>query len=390
MMKTESYFYFQNALLVPTDATSLATMDPTQELHVQNNYSSAVCIDDVLEPTDFDFSCSTPINIARLEQELSSHPNQVFVQNLLRDLSTGFNIDYTGPRQTRTVKNLLSVRNNPQVVKDYLLKEISLKCIAGPFKAPPLPNLQCSPIGLLPKKDGSWRMIMDFSAPKGSSINDFISQEDFSVQYFHFDDEVYIVSSLGQGALMSKLDIKSAFRLCPVRPEDWKLLGFHWEGHYFIELCLPFGIRSSPFYFVRLADALYFILSSNYLITFLTHYLDDFFTAGPRDSDQCFENMNIIIEVFKQLGVPLAPEKTVGPTTCIVYFSITIDSIRMESRLPEDKLQGLCIELKTWQECRKCTKKRAAVFDRKTQLRMQSHPIRSPLPMSAHRFMQDS
>ena len=344
------------AQLVPTDATSLAAIDPTQELHVQNNYYSAVCIDDVLEPTNFDFSCSTPINIARLEQELPSHPDQVFVQNLLRDLSTGFNIGYTGPQQTRTVKNLLSVRNNPQVVKDYLLKEISLQHIAGPFKAPPLPNLQCSPIGLV-SKDGSWRMIMDLSAPKGSSINDFISQEDFSVQYFHFDDVVNIVSSLGPGALMSKLDIKSAFRLCPVRPEDWELLGIHWEGHYFIELCLPFGLRSSPFHFVRLADALYFILSCNYLITFLTYYLDDFFTAGPRDPDQCFENMNIIIEVFKQLGIPLAPEKIVGPTTCIVYLGITIDSIRMEICLPEDKLQDLCVELKTWQECRKCTKK---------------------------------
>ena len=29
----------------------------------------------------------------------------------------------------------------------------------------------------------------------------------------------------------------------------------------------------------------------------------------------------------------------------------------MEIRLPEDKLQDLCFELKSWQECRKCTKK---------------------------------
>ena len=65
------------AQLMPTDATSLAAMDATQGLPVQNNYSSAVCIDDVLEPTNFDFSCSTLTIIARLEQELSSHPDQV-------------------------------------------------------------------------------------------------------------------------------------------------------------------------------------------------------------------------------------------------------------------------------------------------------------------------
>ena len=96
------------------------------------------------------------------------------------------------------------------------------------------------------------------------------------MQYSHFDDAVNIVSSLGPGALMSKLDIKSAFCLCPVRLEDWELLGIHWERHYFVELCLPFGLCSSPFHFVCLADALCFIFSFSYsLITFLTYYLDD-------------------------------------------------------------------------------------------------------------------
>ena len=38
---------------------------------------------------------------------------------------------------------------------------------------------------------------MDLSAPNGSSIKYFISQEDFPVQYSHFDGAVNIVSSLG-------------------------------------------------------------------------------------------------------------------------------------------------------------------------------------------------
>ena len=74
-------------------------------------------------------------------------------------------------------------------------------------------------------------------------------------------------------------------------------------------------------------------------------------------SDQCFENMSIITEVFEQLGVSLAPEKIVGPTTCIIYLGITIESIRMEIRLPEEKLHNLCVELKSWQERQRCTKK---------------------------------
>ena len=38
------------------------------------------------------------------------------------------------------------------------------------------------------------------------------------------------------------------------------------------------------------------------------------------------------------LGVPLAPEKTVGPATVLQFAGITLDSVRQEARLPEDKL----------------------------------------------------
>ena len=171
--------------------------------------------------------CSTPVNISELERELASHPDRIFVNSLLHDLTYGFNIGYKGPRLPHLVKNLLSVCNNSEVVHDYLQKQILLNRVAGPFKHPPLVNLQCSPIGLVPKKDGSWRMIMDLSAPKGSSVNDYIPQEESSVQYSKFDDSVDTIANQGPGALMAKLDIKLAFRLCPVRPEDWELLGIH-------------------------------------------------------------------------------------------------------------------------------------------------------------------
>ena len=38
------------------------------------------------------------------------------------------------------------------------------------------------------------------------------------------------------------------------------------------------------------------------------------------------------------LGVPLAPEKTVGPATVLQFAGITLDSVRQGARLPEDKL----------------------------------------------------
>ena len=97
---------------------------------------------------------------------------------------------------------------------------------------------------------------------------------------------------------MGKLDIKSAYRICPVCKEDWDFLGIMWEGHIFIDLCLAFGLQPAGNHFNQLADALCWLLSNNYAIENLMHYLDDFFSANKADSDKCGPQMEIIKQVL--------------------------------------------------------------------------------------------
>ena len=125
---------------------------------------------------------------------------------------------------------------------------------------------------------------MDLSSPHGSSVNDFISKDDFALHYTTFDQALMLVARYGTNALMAKLDIKSAFRLCPVRLEDHELLGIHWQGKFYVDLRLPFGLRSSPNLFNRLADAFEWLLKHNHRVKDLMHYLDDYFTVGPAKS----------------------------------------------------------------------------------------------------------
>lgn len=47
-------------------------------------------------------------------------------------------------------KNHKSAIENPGKVYEKLAKESLLNRIAGPFKTPPLKNLVCSPLGLVP------------------------------------------------------------------------------------------------------------------------------------------------------------------------------------------------------------------------------------------------
>ena len=187
-------------------------------------------------------------------------------------------------------------------------------------------------------------------------MTSYLSKDTYTLHYATFDEALALVARHGQNVLMAKLDIKHAFRLCPVHPADLELLGIHWEGQYYIDLHLPFGLRSSPYLFNRLADAFEWILKNNYTITDLLHYLDDYFTVGPPNSKTCADNVNIMIHLASQLGIPLAPEKLEGPTTSLVFLGILIDTDRMETALPEDKLKELLAELQCWCSRKKCLK----------------------------------
>jgi hypothetical protein len=109
---------------------------------------------------------------------------------------------------------------------------------------------------------------------------------------------------LGRGALLAKLDIRSAYRLVPVHPQDRYLLGVEWEGRHYVDSALPFGLRSAPKIFTAVADALQWVMLDGG-VSAVDHYLDDFITIGRPSSPECQQNLDRILAVCAELGVPL-------------------------------------------------------------------------------------
>ena len=226
----------------------------------------------------------------------------------------------------------------------------------GPFPVCAIPHIQINRVGVIPKKTpGKWRLITDLSFPYGKSVNDGINPDITSLTYIRVDDVAQQVITLGRGAMIAKTDIEAAYRLLPIHNDDKHLLGMLWEGRVYIDTALPFGLRSAPLIFTALADGLEWVLQQRG-VSYVAHYLDDFITVGPPSSDQCHRNQTILFDTCKELGVPLAPHKSVGPTTCLVFLGIEIDSRAMELRLPQDKLQALKELLKEWQLKTVCSK----------------------------------
>jgi hypothetical protein len=100
-----------------------------------------------------------------------------------------------------------------------------------------------------------------------------------------------------------------------------------WRDSFYVDLVLPFGLRSAPFIFDSVASAVHWILSNNYHVHPLFHYLDDFLTLGPPSSPVCQAHVDTSFTVFNHLGLPLNHEKCEGPATCLVFLGIEHDSV---------------------------------------------------------------
>ena len=222
---------------------------------------------------------------------------------------------------------------------------------------PPPPNFRTSGLGLVPKHDGGWRIIYHLSAPFAQSINDFIDPELYSLSYCTIDDAYAILNNLGPGALMSKIDLKNAFRLIPVRPEDWNLLGICWRQQFFIDTCLPFGLRSAPYLFNQLSIAIHWILHHSYGVQHLLHYLDDFFTAGPATSPVCAQNLQSMFTLCEKINAPIKLSKVEGPTTSLTFLGILLNSLTMEASISDDRKHALMDELRWMRQRDKCTQR---------------------------------
>jgi hypothetical protein len=244
------------------------------------------------------------------------------------------------PPSPKVPNNHPSALDHPHIVDSKLAKEISAGRILGPFRTPPFPDLVCSPLGLVPKKaPNEFRLIHNLSFPRGDSINEGIPQEFSAVSYQDLDHCISIIQSIGPGTLIAKGDLESAFRLLPIHPRYFRFLGFTWRGSFYVDACLPMGLSESCHHFETFSTALQWILQqAPFSVPFMSHILDDFIFMGPPESDVCTKSLQKFLILTEDLHIPINQAKTVWPSTTVELHGIEVDSIRMELRLPPDKL----------------------------------------------------
>lgn len=167
------------------------------------------------------------------------------------------------------------------------------------------------------------------------------------------DNAVSIIQQLGRNTQLIKLDIKDAYRIVPVHPADYHLLGVRWEDQTYVDRSLPFGLRSAPKIFTAIADFIAWVLHC-LGVQHQLHYLDDYLFLAIHGG----ENLrDAILQIFHLVGIPVAVHKTEGPATALAFLGILIDTHTFELRLPADKLAHLQELIQSWVGRKHCTRR---------------------------------
>ena len=294
-----------------------------------------------LQPIPPKSELPTPVRILQLSRYLAGY-NATKSRFLLSGFMQGFRLQYHGQREFRDARNLKSAFDLPEVLKQEIALELQSGRISGPFFLPPFPNLQVSPLGMVAKKEpNTYRVIHHVSFPEGNSINDGISAEDASVQYQRVDDAIDLIRSMGVGSLMAKADIEKAFRIMPVHPVDYELLGMKINNLFYYDKALPMCCSISYKLFEEFSTALHWIVANEFKAAGVVHVLDDFLFVGAAATQQCDRALQSFIKLCSDMNIPIKHSKTVNPCTVITFLGIELDSVKMESRLPLYKVEKI-------------------------------------------------
>jgi hypothetical protein len=303
-------------------------------------------------PSNLICPASPTINLKQLKFVVNAlgTSDTVRLERVFRYIQHGADIGCKGsarmPSQSTNAKS--AYEHGPQVT-DAIAEWVQKGYAFGPVPRHMVPaEAKISGIMVRPKPNGSVRVILNLSAPKGRSVNDGIDKDDFPAKMSSTGAWLEVLNWAGRRCLLTKTDWAAAYKQICVREQDTNLQWFSWAGMYFKELCLIFGSASSAGIFDDAAKVVLDLVcrKANFPRHMVCQHLDDVCAAySATEADKLFQFDKAFSDIAATIGVQLAPrddpEKSFAPTTHGIVFGIHYDTISWTWAVPIDKLANL-------------------------------------------------
>lgn len=298
------------------------------------------------------------LNLSNWESQL----HQYHEKEVCAFLCYGWPLGYSNPQPPTSVQeNHPSGNNHMTHVNSFIHTELTHQAIVGPFKDPPFfPWTRNNPIMTRPKKDTQQRrIIIDLTFPQDEGVNQGIDihsilGRDISYSLPNIWDLTTCLQTLGAGAWVWKADLQRAYRQLRVDPLDTPFLGMKVQGGTYIDLCPSFGCRSSSAACQHTSNALAYLMRKKGFITYA--YLDDYAGCCATE-EEATRAYNYFLALANHLGLDLATDKCHPPQQNITWLGYTVDTVKMQVSIPEEKIRDLKNECMIWMHRRKANKK---------------------------------
>ena len=289
----------------------------------------------------------TPVDAAELKKLLKqAEYDEEKSDYLVKGFMQGFDIGYRGPEHVQlTARNLKLTIGSETDLWNKVIKEVQANRYAGPYEVVPYKYFIQSPIGLVPKDNGTkTRLIFHLSYPRnsGKSVNANTPKELTSVKYKEFDDAVKLCIKMGVNCKIGKSDMTSAFRHFCIQKNQWRYLIMKAKSpldgrfYFFVDKCMPFGAAISCAIFQAFSDAISFVVEKKNNSANI-NYLDDFFFVAIYKA-LCDKHIQTFIQVCTSINFPVSMEKTFWGTTRLSFLGLIIDTKLQKVFIPKDKV----------------------------------------------------
>ena len=303
--------------------------------------------------------------IRKLAEEAGlSGPDKDLMELVIDDIVNGADLRVAETYIPTRGKNARSAILDGPWVTDAIAKGVKDRIYAGPFLTCPK-RATVNPLQTAPKSNGSVRIILNQSSPKGRGVNQSIEKDAYPVRMGGMKKILWALNHCGRGALFFKCDYVAAYKHVHVRQKQLCYQWFMWLNRFFCELCLIFGTISSVGIYDRMARLVIIlaVLLAKFPENLAIQYLDDLCAVGYKDGVMIWRFYRKYQEVCEKVGVKLqepthaSVDKAFAPTTKGSMLGIWFCSESWRWWISSEKVSRYCNDLYEMSVCDETTQR---------------------------------